>query len=763
MANRPKKGWNPASWASISPLGIGEGKPHHFREMMRVAWENRDQLGYAWRILNQGCCDGCALGTTGMKDWTLPGTHLCMVRLNMLRMNTMPALDTQLLSDVESLKEHSSQELREMGRLPYPMIRRKGDAGFHRISWDEALNLAADHIGNTHPDRLAFYLTSRGIGNEVYFAANKVARFLGTNHIDNAARICHAPSTVALNRSIGVGATTLSYTDWIGTDLLILVGSNLANNQPVATKYIYHAKKAGTRVIVVNPYEEEGLKRYWIPSVAESALFGTKLADDFYPVAIGGDAAFFNGVLKHLIESDRIQHSFIDNHTTAFSEVQRQLGRLSWNELERSAGTTQEAMQRFADQYADADTSIFVWSMGVTQHRHGTDNVQSLVNLALAMGRIGRPRTGLNPIRGHSGVQGGAEMGAVPNAYGMNLPVDPVHASRLRQLWGFTPPTQPGLKAGAMIQAAYRRKLDTMMIIGGNFLETLPEPLYVRQALSRIPKRIHQDIVLSPQMLVEPEAEDGWVLILPAATRYETPGGITETSTERRVIFSPEIPGPRIEEARPEWWIPVEIAKRVHPKKAALIHYDGPAAIREDIARTIPLYDGIQHLKKQGDHFQWGGARLCEDGRFPTADGRARFYPAGLPDAGIPTGKFRVGTRRGKQFNSMIWSSFDPLTGSGRDDIFISPVDADSLGLTDGDPVRLRTDHGEMRGRIKRVPIQPRNLQVHWPEGNVIIPFGRFDRLSGEPDYHTIAELIPLTNQIKKPKENGSIPSVRMN
>ncbi|MDR6227563.1 FdhF/YdeP family oxidoreductase [Desmospora profundinema] len=744
MEQKRKKGWDSTSWASLTPFGMGETKPHHFKEMIRVAWENRDQLGYAWRILNQGCCDGCALGTTGMKDWTLPGTHLCMVRLNLLRMNTMPALDGEMLTDLNQLKELNSRDMREWGRLPYPMLRRKGDAGFHRISWDKALNLAADQIRKTIPERLAFYLTSRGIGNEVYFAANKAARFLGTNHIDNAARICHAPSTVALTRSTGVGATTLSYTDWIGTDLLILVGSNLANNQPVATKYIYHAKKAGTKVVVVNPYEEEGLKRYWVPSVTESALFGTKLTDDFYSVSIGGDAAFFNGVLKHLIETKRVDRPFIDGHTRNFDEVERHVTHLSWEELERSAGTTRKEMIRFANQYADADTSITVWSMGVTQHSHGTDNVQSLVNLALAMGRIGRPHTGLNPIRGHSGVQGGAEMGAVPNAYGMGLPVESESADHLKQLWGFTPPTQPGLKAGAMIQAAYEGNLDTMMVIGGNFLETLPDPLIVREALARIPHRIHQDIVLSPQMLVEPEAEDGWVLILPAATRYETPGGITETSTERRVIFSPEIPGPRIEEARPEWWIPVEIAKRVYPERASLIHYEDPAAIRADIARTIPAYDGIQHLKKQGDQFQWGGVRLCEDGNFATDDGRARFYRASLPHTDIPEGMFRVGTRRGKQFNSMLWGEHDPLTDSVREDVFISPADADSLRLADGDPVLLRSSFGEMKGRIKRVPIQPRNLQVHWPEGNALIPFGRFDRLSGEPDYHTIAELIPL-------------------
>lgn len=744
MEKQLRHKWDPKSWASVIPTGLGQVKPQHFRDMMRVAWDNRDQLGYAWRILNDGCCDGCALGTKGMKDWTMGGTHLCMVRLNLLRMNTMPALDVSTLSDVSHLQEKSSKELREMGRLPYPMVRRKGEKGFSRISWEEALSLAAERIRETDPQRLAFYLTSRGLGNEAYFAANKVARFLETNHIDNAARICHAPSTIALQRSIGFGATTISYTDWIGTDLLILVGSNLANNQPVATKYIYYAKKAGTKVVVVNPYQEEGLDRYWVPSIAESAIFGTKIMDDFFPISTGGDAAFFNGVLKHLLETNKVDTDFIRQHTIGFEEVGEHLYSLSWEQLEQSAGTSREAMRRFGDMYADANSSITVWSMGVTQHRHGTDNVQAITNLALALGRIGKKHSGLNPIRGHSGVQGGAEMGAVPTHYAMGRPVDPDTAAEIEKMWGFPLPSQPGWKATAMIEAAHSGKVDVMVLIGGNFLETLPDPPYVQEALTRIPVRIHQDIVVSPQMLVEPEDEGGMVLLLPAATRYETPGGITETSTERRVIYSPEIPGPRIGEARPEWQIPVEIAKKVKPESAHLIHYDDPHQIREDIARIVPFYDGIQHLREKGDSFQWGGPRLCEDYRFHTTDGNARFFPANLPQEAIPSGRYRVSTRRGKQFNSIVWGNHDKLTGSARDEIFISSHDATTLGIDEGDVLLLRSDTGEFQGRAKITRIQPGNLQVHWPEGNPLIPYGHFDAESGEPDYNAIVSIIPL-------------------
>ena len=160
------------------PFGIGRQKPQHYRDMARIAWENRDQLPFAWRILSQGVCDGCALGTSGLSDWTLPGVHLCMVRLELLRLNTAPPLDVRLLSDVASLSALSSKQLREQGRLPEPLLRRKGERGFLVASWDEALDRIAAELRIVDPRRAAFYLTSRGITNEVYYAAQKAARFL---------------------------------------------------------------------------------------------------------------------------------------------------------------------------------------------------------------------------------------------------------------------------------------------------------------------------------------------------------------------------------------------------------------------------------------------------------------------------------------------------------------------------------------------------------------------------------------------------------
>jgi predicted molibdopterin-dependent oxidoreductase YjgC len=207
-------------------------------------------------------------------------------------------------------------------------------------------------------------------------------------------------------------------------------------------------------------------------------------------------------------------------------------------------------MRAFADLVRQARSAVFVWIMGVTQHRFGVDNVQAIVNLVLSRGFVGRDKCGLMPIRGHSGVQGGAEVGAVPWTFPGGRPVRADTASELSELWGFQVPVSRGLSAVETVHAAYRGQIDVLWAIGGDYLATLPEPAYCREALERVPVRVHQDIVVTHSMLVEPSDT---VVLLPATTRYEQPGGGTETSTERRILFSPEIPGRRIAEARPEW------------------------------------------------------------------------------------------------------------------------------------------------------------------------------------------------------------------
>src|SRR5579884_3774975 len=380
-AEAKSKGWNRKDWVSLVPYGLNEAHPNAYKDIVKCVSENRDNLAYALRILRNGCCDGCSLGTTGLRDWTMKGIHLCNVRLELLRLNTMPGMDYHLLEDVDRLRGMNEKQLRRLGRLPVPMVRRKGDKGFRRVQWDEATSLIAEELHKIDPKRVGWYMTSRGLTNEAYYAHQKVARFVGTNHVDTSARICHAPSTAGLMATVGCAATTCSYSDWIGTDLLVFVGTNVANNQPVATKYLYYAKKAGTKVFLVNPYIEPGMERYWVPSVTESALFGTRIADDFFQILPGGDIPFFYGVLKHMIENNWLDRDFIDERTTGWRTLENKTRRLRWEELERGSGLTRADMLRFAQAFGRARHAIFVWSMGITHHRYGSDNVRAIVNL----------------------------------------------------------------------------------------------------------------------------------------------------------------------------------------------------------------------------------------------------------------------------------------------------------------------------------------------------------------------------------------------
>ncbi len=710
----PREGWDNDLWATSIPLQHLD----NFTEVFRAGWENRDNLAYAYRILNDGVCDGCALGTTGMKDWTIDGVHLCNIRLRLLRLNTMSALDISKLEDISLLKKMRSRDLRELGRIPYPMIRNKGDKGFKRITWDEAQTIIAERLKKTLPERMYFYLTSRGIPNETYYAAQKAIRAIGTNNLDNAARLCHSPSTFALKAGVGVAATTCSYTDLIGTDVITFIGSNPAKNQPLIMKYLYHAKKAGTQVVLVNPYLEPGMDDYWVPSDIESALFGTKITDHFFQISANGDIAFLHGTLKAMIENNWCDLSFVEKHTAGFTELKTYLESLAWERLEQDAGLPKDQMLSYAKILAKADKAVFVWGMGITQHTCAEEAVHAIINLALTKGFVGREGCGLMPIRGHSGVQGGAEMGAYATAFPGGKTVNAENAAELSHLYGFDISPKAGLTTPQMMDAASEGNMDVLFAIGGNFREAMPNPKGIDEALANIPLRIHMDIVLSSQMFTEPKET---VLLLPAMTRYEIPGGVTETSTERRIIFSPEIPGPRIVEARPEWEVLTELAAKVRPELADKIRFANTSEIRSEISKVVSFYKGIEMLNKKGDSVQYGGDMLCKDWDFPTSDGKAHFYASSLPANFLADDEFMVITRRGKQFNSIVHQDFDPMNKQFRDAVLMNEADAKRLGFGAGEKVVLENPFGSYVGKVVFAPLAARTLQVHYPESNVLV------------------------------------------
>ena len=531
--------------------------------MAGTVWENKDNLSYAWKILKHGVCDGCSLGPRGLEDDVIEGTHLCMSRLKLLRNNTVGAFSEADVADMGHLRRMSNDELRKLGRVSFPMIYRPNERGFSRVSWEKALSLIGDRLKDIPASRQAYFASSKGITNETYYTFSKTARLMGTNNIDFCARLCHAATVTGLSKTIGVGAPTASLKDLIGTDLILLWGTNLANNQPVSVKYLHYAKKAGTRIVSINAVREKGLDNYWVPSIVSSAVFGSKLSDDFIQVRVGGDLALMNAVLKCLIEWEAIDESYISSYTQGWEELCSTLKQQQMGELLQKSGVSIDEVEWLATLIARSKSMVTVYSMGLTQHKFGTQNVMGVVNLHLSQGALGKSKNGILAIAGHSGVQGGEECGVSPEKYPGGFNVNSENAAKFTDTWGHAVPDSKGYSTGPMIEAAIDGKLDFLYNLGGNLVETMPRPSWVKEAFENIRLRIHQDINLNTSTLVEPGE---LVVVLPAQTRYEQRGGGTSTSTERRIRFSPEIEGhPQVGVCKPEWEIPGLVAAAAHP------------------------------------------------------------------------------------------------------------------------------------------------------------------------------------------------------
>jgi molybdopterin-dependent oxidoreductase alpha subunit len=728
-----------AGIAGLVPFGLDATKPRHFREAAAVVWENRDNLKYAFDVLRLGVCDGCSLGPRGLEDDVIPGLHVCMSRLKLLRQNTVGAFDPEALGDIDRLRRMTNRQLRELGRVPYPFIRYRGDKGFRRASWDDALALLGDRLRAFDPKRTAWFATSKGITNETYYSFQKVARMVGSNHLDFCARLCHQATVAGLTRALGVGAPTCSLRDLIGTDLLLLWGTNLANNQPVSMKYLHKAKEQGTRIVVINPVLEKGLEAYWVPSNVKSALFGSRLMDDFIQVRPGGDQALMVAVMKLLIDWNAVDEGYIRANTHGWAELEASVRAASMDELLALSGVRFNEVEWLAKLIARARTMVTVYSMGITQHRFGTQNVLGIANLHLARGALGREKTGIMPIRGHSGVQGGSECGLSPDKLPGGAPLDAENLQKYEEAWGRRLPDWRGYTTGAMVEACERGEFDFLYNLGGNLFGTMPDPAFVARAFDRVAVRVHQDINVNTSTLLEPGE---FTVLLPAETRYEQRGGGTSTNTERRIRFSPEIPGhPVVGECRPEWEIPALVAMAAWPELRPQLGWADAQGIRDEIGRLVPLYAGIETLRKAGDWVQWGGAQLFADARFPKLPhSRAKFHVLTVPDTRVPEGSYFLANRRGKQFNSMVFADVDTLMGGARDDVFISAADAARHGLRDGDPIRLRNEQGQFLGRARVEQIKEGHLQAYWPEINHLIP-RCYDPLSEEPDYNTIVQI----------------------
>lgn len=599
-----------------------QSQAHRYGDIFRVLWENRTELPYAWAILNHGVCDVCSLGPYGFRDSVADGVHLCMRRLKALRLNTMAALDLAATADLNRVRRLGAEQLRSLGRLAHPMIRRHKEPGFVRCSWDESLEFVCRAIHDTAPHAMGFLATPQARTNEIYYVLQKLARILGSNNIALCSRPSHENAVSGLKSTLGYGAPTCSLADWIGTDLLIVFGADGLNDYPVTKKYMRRARKAGTRIIAVTPLAQAKTESGWRSSVVRSTVPRGVSMPSRFQVRAGGEIAFVNGILKTLIANDQVDIEFIDKHTARFDALRGALQSQSWEMLEQCSGLSRTAMQEFAIQYGAARSAVFVYTAAFTEGEFASAKVKAIVNLALARGMIGRDKCGIMPIGAQSSAHAGGECGAEPNQFPGGFFVNENSARRLSNLWRHPVPSNPGLTLPAMIDAAYAYQIKFFYSLGGDPLETSPDPSYAAEALSRIPVRIYQDLVLKPSMLLD-SAEA--VVVLPAQTRYEQRTGGTCTNTERRIRFTPELAGHNIGETRPDWEILSLIGRKSMPNGDLLFPFNNTQAIRDEMSRVMPIYQGIEKIRKEGDQLQWGGPQLYRDGFSMMPGNRALF------------------------------------------------------------------------------------------------------------------------------------------
>lgn len=566
-------------------------------------------------------------------------------------------------------------------RLCQPLIRRNGE--LTPATWEEALEHVAqrlDAIRAEHGADAIGVLSSAKCTNEENYLLQKFARaVIGTNNVDHCARLCHASTVAGLARAFGSGAMTNSIADLEQADVILVIGSNTTECHPVIGSAIKRAVQSGrTRLIVADP----------------RAIELTEYAEVHLRQKGGTDVALANALARVIVEEGLADEEFIAARTEGFEEWRKAIEPYTPEFAEKITGVPADDIVRAARLYAGAGAAAIVYSMGITQHSHGTDNVLALANLAMVTGNIGRPGTGVNPLRGQNNVQGACDMGALPNVYPGYQPVtDEAARSKFEAAWQTSLPADPGLTVVEMMNAAAEGVVKALYIMGENPMLSDPDITHVEEGLRNLDFLVVQDIFLSETAAL---AE----VVLPAAAFAEKDG--TFTNTERRVQrVRKAVPPPG--EARPDWEIICDLSTRM----GRPMSYPDPAAIQDEIAGLTPSYGGITYPRLERGGLQWPcpgpdhpGTPILHRDKF--ARGRGKFHPVEflpskeLPDEEYPfllsTGRilehFHTGTMTRRS------EVLDTLVSVGT--IEVNPGDAARLGLADGDPVRVTSRRGQI-------------------------------------------------------------------
>ena len=380
------------------------------------------------------------------------------------------------------LEAHDDWWLGQQGRLTHPMILDEGATHYRPISWDEALHEIASALrGLDDPDEAVFYTSGR-TSNEAAFLYQLLVRGFGTNNLPDCSNMCHESSGSALTETIGIGKGTVSIGDIHEAELLIVAGQNPGTNHPRMLSALEKAKANGATIIAVNPLPEAGLVRFENPQTVKGVILGgTKLADEFVQIRLGGDQALFQAIGKHLLEHEAghggvVDHEFIAAHTSGFEAYREAMAAVPWRELVAATGLPEVTLRRVGEAVRVSKATIVCWAMGLTQHKHSVAMLRDVVNVLLLQGSIGRPGAGVCPVRGHSNVQGDRTMGIYEK------PSEAFLAALDRE-FDFTAPREHGHDTVAAIRAMRDGTARVFMGMGGNFVSATPDTAVVEEAL----------------------------------------------------------------------------------------------------------------------------------------------------------------------------------------------------------------------------------------------------------------------------------------
>lgn len=565
---------------------------------------------------------------------------------------------------VSELAGRSDYWLGQQGRLTEPMLKRAGSDHYEPVSWREAFDLLAGELtALDSPDEAVFYTSGR-TSNEAAFAYQLFVRAFGTNNLPDCSNMCHESSGAALTETLGVGKGSVLLEDLDRADLILIVGQNPGTNHPRMLAALEKAKRAGARIIAVNPLPEAGLLRFKNPQRPSGVVGrGTALADLFLQIRLNGDMALFQALGRLLLEAaesgraDAIDREFLAEHAAGFEEYEKHVLALDWDEVLEATGLPREHIDRAAGEVLAAERIVVCWAMGLTQHKNAVPTIREIVNFLLLRGNIGRPGAGVCPVRGHSNVQGDRTMGIYEKPAAAFL-------DALAAEFGFEPPREPGLDTVDAIRAMRDGRAKVFLAMGGNFVRATPDTAVTEAAMRACRLTAHVSTKLNRSHMVTGER----ALILPTLGRTERDvvgGGPQIVSVEDSMGMVHASRGrlaPASEHLLPEVAIVCRLAAATLNDRhgidwAAMAgDYD---VIRDHVSRVVPGFaDYNARIRRPGGFTLPHAPR--DQRRFPTATGKANLTVNALEVLRVPAGRLLLQTVRSHdQYNTTIYGLED--------------------------------------------------------------------------------------------------------